>query len=851
MNLIDKIQAQFDTNPNLKVLFFFDKDQDYTDEIKTLEIPGIEVIDAEKAHFSLKIRLEHNLSDKKVLLYFPYEHPNSSQEKRRFILLDLLIANRELILDDVADFMNEYNLLPNQRKLVKTYIKELKLKKHQKVLTQYLNPHTFLEDNIVKGLISSYLEFPTGKDASLCLAKLMVWTHPKYTEKYTQFEKKLDLDEISGMISKWLFDYFEIVIETITKDDIISAIIKLKYNVLTQHLSELKSEDPYRKLRPKDSFPLQRMNSLIVEWENDAKLEKEINNVFSILGQAIKEKKLVDIYGVDSGFTFFTDELKYLFLAETIKTISVLPDKTLLLLQNISGNIEHKKELSALITFVGSSGNYFSKLNSIKSYRLDSPIDYIENYVENMSKVDTYYRHTVLSLELVQKMNYPEIINVGSLAKGIHASYDEFLIELNREWLDCMKQFDFKFNDIPVAKQVAFYKDQLAKSDQKVVVIISDALRYECGEELLKEILVDTKGNASISYMLSGLPSVTHWGMANLLSDKPLALQDDKLSIEGIITDGTGNREKILKVNEPSAKAVQYKTLNTLDRDDVRKQYFNEKKVVYIYHNVIDAIGDVPKTEMKTFSAINDAIEDLKNLVTKVHASFAVGRVLITSDHGFLFNYNSLPAASFQNAPKGKHVKQSNRYILTTDTKAVSNSYQFNLSDCSTINSELKVVTPKAINRYKRQGSGAHFVHGGASLQEMIIPLIESTRKRKDVGKKVPFRLINNELKIVSGALKVKLFQEQPVDSLLKTREIIMGVYNSVNELASSEITYTLDSPSEIATNRMKESILNLDSKSAQESVLTLKIFEKEDTGKLNPIISQKIINNTFMEMDF
>jgi len=69
--------------------------------------------------------------------------------------------------------------------------------------------------------------------------------------------------------------------------------------------------------------------------------------------------------------------------------------------------------------------------------------------------------------------------------------------------------------------------------------------------------------------------------------------------------------------------------------------------------------------------------------------------------------------------------------------------------------------------------------------------------------------------------------------------------------LASSEITYTLDSPSEIATNRMKESILNLDSKSAQESVLTLKIFEKEDTGKLNPIISQKIINNTFMEMDF
>ena len=851
MNLSEKIQDQFNANSDLRVLFFFDKELEYAEEVKTLENPDIKMIDAEKSHFSLKIKLEHELSKEKVILYFPYGRPSSKEEKRRFILLDIFIANKELLLDDVADFINEFQLLPNQQKLVKTFIQELKFKKHQKVLMKYLTPHTFEEPNIIRGLISSYLEFSTVNDASLCLAKLMVWTLPKYEEKYIQFEKKLQSDDISGMVSKWLFDYFEIVVETITKDDIISAISKLKYNVLTQHLSELKDDDPYSKLRPKEGFTLQRMNSLIVEWENDTKLEKELNDVFSILGKPIKEKKLVDIYDADSSFTFFTDELKYLLLGETLKTVSALPDKTLSLLQNISGSTKHKKELSALIKFIGSTANYFNKLNSIKSYRLDTPADYIHSYVENFSKVDTFYRHTVLAHETLQKLNLPDMISTGSLAKEIHATYDNFLIELNREWLDCMKQFDFKFNDIPVAKQVDFYKDQIAESDQKVVVIISDALRYECGEELLKEMLVDTKGNANITYMMTGVPSVTHWGMTNLLSDKPLTLKDGKLRIEGILTDGTANREKILKINEPSAKAVQYKTLNTLDRDDARKKYFNEKKVVYIYHNVIDAIGDDPKTEMKTFSAINDAIEDLKNLITKVHASFAVGRVLITSDHGFLFNYNTLPAASFQNAPKGNHLKQSNRYILTTDTKSVSNSFQFNLSDSSTIESDLKIVTPKAINRYKRQGSGAHFVHGGASLQEMIIPLIDSTRKRKDIGKKVSFRLMNEELKIVSGALKVKLFQEQPVSSDNKTREIIMGIYNSSDELASSELTYQLDSPSEIATDRMRESILNLDSKSAQESILTLKIFNQEDRDKLNPEITKKIINNTFMEMDF
>ena len=103
--------------------------------------------------------------------------------------------------------------------------------------------------------------------------------------------KKLKLDYVNKLISKWFFDYFEIVIEKITKDDILSAISKLKYNLLTQHLTELNIEDPYKKLRPKDNFSMQRMNSLITEWENDPKLETEIDKVFSIQGAPIKEEE--------------------------------------------------------------------------------------------------------------------------------------------------------------------------------------------------------------------------------------------------------------------------------------------------------------------------------------------------------------------------------------------------------------------------------------------------------------------------------------------------------------------------------------------------------------------------------
>ena len=177
--------------------------------------------------------------------------------------------------------------------------------------------------------------------------------------------------------------------------------------------------------------------------------------------------------------------------------------------------------------------------------------------------------------------------------------------------------------------------------------------------------------------------------------------------------------------------------------------------------------------------------------------------------------------------------------------------YKRQLSDSSNIESDLKVVIPKAINRYKRQGSGAHFVHGGASLQEMIIPLIESTRKRKDIGEKVSIRLLNNDLKIVSGALKIKLFQEQPISDTFKPIEINIGLYNNLDDLISSEKSHQFDISSETASDREQEFILNLGSESAKESILTLKIFDKDDKDRLNPVMSKKVINNTFMELDF
>ena len=82
MNLVKKIKDQFKAESNIRVLFFFDEKQEFVNEIEAMESSDFKIINAEKAHFKLKIDLEQKLSKVKVFLYFPYGKPVSKDEKR-------------------------------------------------------------------------------------------------------------------------------------------------------------------------------------------------------------------------------------------------------------------------------------------------------------------------------------------------------------------------------------------------------------------------------------------------------------------------------------------------------------------------------------------------------------------------------------------------------------------------------------------------------------------------------------------------------------------------------------------------------------------------------------------------
>ncbi len=72
-------------------------------------------------------------------------------------------------------------------------------------------------------------------------------------------------------------------------------------------------------------------------------------------------------------------------------------------------------------------------------------------------------------------------------------------------------------------------------------------------------------------------------------------------------------------------------------KKDEGRAFIKPYRVVYVYHNQVDAVGDSASTEDHTFDAVRKAIDELGDLVGKIVNSLNGNHLLITADHGFLF----------------------------------------------------------------------------------------------------------------------------------------------------------------------------------------------------------------------
>lgn len=845
MSLQQKIEQSFLRDAKLKVLFLFDDKNEFSDEIEKVEIPGLRTIKYQNNPLSLKVKLRSDWAMEKVLIYCPFATPVKQDEIRKFPLMDILVANKELKLGDVGGFMEQYQLPAATQSLVARYMQELKYSQVQEVLKPVLNTQSFTEANLQKGMVSAILKFTSPQPWDIILAKLFILTRAENASEFLRVTKKLKETKLDIVVLDRFADYFDENPGSLTVEALGALLKKLKYNLITQYLETVKY-DPYANLKIKHSISLSRLGMFFEQARDHAKLGPEF--VSTILEQAkdVKEETILQYYGREANYGWLTDDLKWLLLYECMAQIPVNAATILKELERMGLHHEENREIRIMLSACQHTASCLQLIQSIRSYRLNTPEEYVFMYKDEFYKIDLAYRKAIFKLNSIDSADIPAYISVDLLRKELNEKYDTWLEKINREWIACLATKQFDYAQIGLPKQYDFYKNEVGPFDQKVVVFISDALRYEVAMELLNEMHNDSKSEAEIKLMLASVPSKTSVGMSNLLPGKSREFKDDQINVNGIDVSSSTGRESVLKMVNPKAIVVSHAQVEQNNQEQNRELF--KSPVVFIYHNLIDATGDDRKSEMRTFKAADDAIQEIKRLVKKIHGNYNVSRVIITADHGFIYNDQKIADADREDSVTENAIITHSRFAITDKQIKPPLGYCFPLSSTTLFKDERWVIIPASTNRYKKQGSGLQYVHGGASLQELVIPVIESARRREDITQKVKVKLLTQEPRIVSNILRVEILQENNVSRYEKGRTVKLGIYKGY-DLVSTEQEIHLDSSSEFASERLHNINLSLMKQGLSQAVLTLKIFDSEDS--LNPLIEKNVINNTLIQTDF
>ncbi len=331
--------------------------------------------------------------------------------------------------------------------------------------------------------------------------------------------------------------------------------------------------------------------------------------------------------------------------------------------------------------------------------------------------------------------------------------------------------------------------------------------------------------------MLGAIPSITKIGMAALLPQKNVEFNDGDITINNISVNSIANRQKILQDVVPESLAISYKDIIGKSKEEMA-ELTRGLHIIYIYHDLIDAMGDSFKTEDRTFFAVSEAIRELKSLVFMLNNKANANNIYITADHGFLYQKSSLKEYNKLEKFDFNIIEQGKRYIVSEDNFDDESLLKFDIKGMFK-NENLKAYIPFRNTRIKQQGGGTKFVHGGISLQEVTVPLVKFKYLKNDIEKKqkVGVDLLNTNRIIANNFIILSFMQKDKVDPLNKIfgRKVSIGIFDGP-EIISDEKVLIFDSIDDKISSREVTAQLNLKNmKYELHKKYQLKVIDLED----------------------
>src|SRR5574344_166454 len=852
--LQDRIIAYFAKNDELHILFLFDKQGELDNQFdeSALNEAGIMLFRFNGNWLKTQRMLESDLFNKKILLYLKMDEPTTQQQMLEFPLLDLLTANQSFKKDDWAAFMQEYQLPQSKKKLVRMYLKDLYNPSCLEIMKNYLTPQGFTDENVNRGLVSFYMganKLLSWDEIMLHLLILSVDAN-KGRKAISQIIGK---GEIATVFNEKLTNYFEREF-TFGEENELKAIMEVfKYNSIVQHLVPSGKDTLAGKLRVHSDITLANLNRVRELGLQDVKFKTKLENAVNILGKDVKEETIIAAYGTEVEYGYYNVNLATIITSHWISLLKSQSTDMLDMLIKSRHLVEHLDVIAMMNDYMQMIAQYYMIEKEGGKFIFSSAEEYIEQYVNKFYALDNLYRNSINLFNALEKEEENTLkTDFEAVKKELDEDYFKDVRLMNIGWMQKIAERDFDFTKLKFNKQWNFYNNYIKDDPRTTVVLIVDAMRYEIAKDIV-DIFTEDKNKANLfklDFQLSTIPSETKYGMAALLPHDSMTYEGENIFVDGENTNSTPSREKILKKANEKSVAMTIMDYDRLgDRDD-KRDFFKGPVVTYLYDNKdIDTTGhdlehNIPEVCYKH-------ARDIASMAKSLIRSLNLTKVIITSDHGFLYDEKVIGKNEKQTI-EDETIESTTRYYITSNPHELNGFAKIPLFKASELQEPFYVSVPMSTNRVQTNGS-YQFTHGGASLQEIITPVLVVTNmhrsQQEDKLESVKPQLLGTNLKIVSSRLTCQFVQDQAVSMTRKESIYQVGIFQD-GEQVSNLTELVMNKTDEQASNRIVTVKLILN-KSVSKHVLKLMVFESGDKQFLSPIISENVTNETLIDLDF
>jgi uncharacterized protein (TIGR02687 family) len=838
---IKKIQSSLDrlfVEERHRIVFWPDPQQEFLEVLPQLVLDGITIINQnEVGTLKIKVQLEQESPDTQHLIYSPQPEPNPKDDW----LLDIRLYSRTFRADRASILLDELGLSKQSLRQHLSNRQAFLNNKHRlNRLTKLVGPDDSEEDldrKMVAVVIKSEQAdlFPILTTIFHSISEEADATLDTLPPAWSDIEK-FGLEDSFWVMCKDAFGYSE------ATPSLKNILIRLMVTDFSNALSAPLPEPLQHLLLPKATTT--NATVCLAQWRDSSTKSSSYDLISAWVSKALNLSDHLGSLGIDDllDVMTFLDAEKHIASSlrdrvvqtadiidkQGIQEIAIRRQDAYWATTKLSPTEEAPRTAyNAIYNALIAASNLFNLRNQYKQgFQFSDPTSLFKAYQDELYQFDQLYRHFCEYAKHARSEGWDILKSLRQKVEDCYGNW--FILNLGLKWGELIENQNttgllenWRLSDTTnyPNQHRFFYRnvqpilDKKANRKGKAFVIVSDAFRYEVAEELTSELNGRFRFQAELSSLLGVLPSYTSLGMASLLPHKKLSYKENgDVLVDGMPTSSLDQRSKILEAVE--GVAIKSDELLIM-KQDAGRDFIRSKRVIYVYHNTIDAIGDSASTEADTFDGVRRALEELSVLVRHIVNKLNGTNVFVTADHGFLFQ-ESPPdlthKSTISDKPEGT-TKSKKRYLLGHSLPDNEKVYHGSTASTAKADGDMEFWVPKVANRFHFSG-GAKFIHGGAMPQEIMVPVIHVKHMKGKAGEKTVTKLAQVSIlggphKITTNRHRFQLIQTEAVTERIKPITLQIAVYDESQTVTNTE-TVTFGSTSGSMDDRIKWVSLSL-----------------------------------------